>query len=119
TLEVCERSAFSDREGFIIAKDGDRVVGYIAYGDPDEGPSGTGAIFGLYVLSEYHGTGVGRQLMDAALSQLKDRSQIFLWTLKENKRAIRFYDKCGFHPDGEETINPRIDAAEIKMVLKR
>ena len=39
--------------------------------------------------------------------------------LKENKRAIRFYQKCGFDPDGEEIYSTTVAASEIRMILKR
>ncbi|MFR6876848.1 GNAT family N-acetyltransferase, partial [Streptococcus pneumoniae] len=31
-------------------------------------------------------------------------SEIFLWVLKDNKRAIAFYQKMGFTFDGQEKI---------------
>ena len=114
--ESCENAAFRWPEDHIVAKDGDRVIGYAAYGAQEDAP-GTGEVFGLYVLSEYHGTGVGRRLMQAALEQLKAYPVICLWTLKENRRAIRFYEKCGFAADGQEQVNTRINAEEIRMVL--
>ena len=115
TLEKAEKMAFSWTDHLIIAKDGDRVIGFVGYGDRgDESPE-TGEIFALYVLSEYYGTGVGKQLMDAGLEQLKEYPQICLWVLKENKRAIRFYEKCGFRPDGQEMFSQRVEAAEIRM----
>lgn len=45
--------------------------------------------------------------------------QICLWVLKENKRAIRFYQKCGFDSDGEEIYSTTVAASEIRMILKR
>ena len=76
-------------------------------------------MFALYILADYYGKGVGHSLMNAALEQLKDYPEICLWTLKENKRAIRFYQKCGFCADGREKENKNIDATEIRMILKR
>ena len=72
----------------------------------------------LYVLADYYGKGVAQQLMKAGLQQLANYPQICLWVLKENKRAIRFYEKCGFVPTGEELVSPNIGAAEIRMILK-
>ena len=69
------------------------------------------------MLSEYYGKGVAQQLMKAALERLKNYPKIVLWVLKENGRAIRFYRKCGFVPDGKELLSPNIGAAEIRMVL--
>ena len=118
TLERCEKMAYSWRDNLLVAKDGERVIGFTGYGVRDDAP-GIGEVFALYVLSEYYGTGVGRQLMDAALEQLKEYPQIRLWVLKDNGRAIRFYRKCGFYVSGEELISPNISAAEIRMVLDR
>ena len=66
-----------------------------------------------------YGKGVGQQLMKAALQQMRGYQQICLWVLKENKRAIRFYQKCGFDPGGEEIYSTTVAASEIRMILKR
>ena len=117
TLEKAEKMAFSwGGDHLIIAKAGDRVIGFVGYGDRGEEAPETGEIFALYVLSEYYGTGVGKQLMNAGLEQLKGYPQICLWVLKENKRAIHFYEKCGFHPDGQEMYSKNVEAPEIRMV---
>ena len=57
--------------------------------------------------------------MEAGLKQLNNYPQVCLWVLKENRRAIRFYQKCGFIPAGEELISQNIGATEIRMVLKK
>ena len=119
TLERCEKIAFAWQDHLIIAKDGDRVVGFVGYGDRGEEAPDTGEIFALYVLPEYYGKGVGQQLMEAGLEQLQGYPQVCLWVLKENRRAIRFYEKSGFCPDGEEMFSPTVAASEIRMVLKR
>lgn len=119
TIEKCEQIAFNWQDGLFVAKDEERVIGFVGYGDRGDESPGIGEIFCLYVLSEYYGTGVGRQLMEAGLEQLKEYPEICLWVLKENKRAIRFYRKCGFIPDGREIISKNIDAEEIRMVLNR
>ena len=120
TLAKCEEIAFAHPENMIIAKDGGRVVGFVAWGDRGEEAPEVGEIFALYVLKEYYGKGVGRALMDAGLQALKADSSyktIVLWVLKENRRAIRFYEKCGFRATGEEMYSQRIDAWEIRMAL--
>ena len=119
TLEKCEEMAFRWQGNIIVAKEGDRVVGFVGYGDRGEAAPEIGEIFALYVLSEYYGKGVGLRLMQAGLEQLKDYPQISLWVLKNNRRAIRFYEKCGFVPDGEEMISPAVAAVEIRMSRKR
>ena len=119
TLEKCEKIAYSWPTNLIVAKHEDRVIGFVGYGDRGDEAPDTGEIFALYVLSEYYGKTVAQQLMKAALEQLKNYSRICLWVLKENERAIRFYQKCGFSPDGNELVSPNIGAVEIRMVLAR
>ena len=119
TLEKCEKMAFSWPENTFVAKEYGRVIGFVCYGDRGEEAPDVGEIFALYVLADYYGKGVGRELMDAGLEQIKRFSQVRLWVLKENGRAIRFYEKCGFQPDGAEMISPNISAAEIRMTLTR
>ena len=118
TLERAEKMAFSWRDRLIVAKDGDRVIDFVGYGDRGAEDPDTGEIFALYVLAEYYGTGVGKQLMDAGLEQLKDYPRACLWVLKDNARAIRFYEKCGFRPDGREMHSANVEADEIRMVLE-
>ena len=119
TLEKCEEMAGRWTDGILIAKDGDRVIGFVGFGDRGEEAPERGEIFAMYVLSEFYGTGVGRLLMEEALSRLQDYPELCLWVLRENRRAIRFYEKCGFHADGEEMFSPRVKAWEIRMVRKR
>lgn len=118
TLEKCEKIAYSWPGNLIVAKDNGRVIGFVGYGDCGNETPNTGEIFALYVLAEYYGKGVAQKLMKAGLQQLTNYPQVCLWVLKENKRAIRFYEKCGFVPNGEELISSNIGATEIRMVLK-
>ena len=117
TLEKCEEIAFKWPDNILVAKVKDNVIGFVGYGDRGKETPETGEVFALYVLSEYYGKGIAQQLMKAALEQLKNYPQICLWVLKENKRAIRFYQKCGFVTDGEELNIPSLGATEIRMIL--
>jgi diamine N-acetyltransferase len=47
---------------------------------------------------EWHGRGVSRPLMDAAIAEARARGgqRIWLGVWEENPRAIAFYRKCGF-----------------------
>ena len=117
TLEKCEQVAFSLADGCTVAMDGDRVIGFVSCGGQGRENPDTGEVFAIYVLAEYYGTGVGRMLMDAALEQLKDYRVICVHVLKDNGRAIRFYEKYGFQPDGEEQRIERLGASVVRMVL--
>ncbi len=117
TYEKCERMAFSWKDNLIVAKNEDRVIGFIGYGTREESLPNVGEIFALYILSEYYGTGVAQKLMQAGLKELSSYQEVYLWVLKDNKRAIRFYEKYGFVPTGEQSVSAIINATEIKLKL--
>ena len=120
TLEKCEEIAYQWPDNILVAKDGDRVIGFVAAApNRDKNMPDTGEIIALYVLKEYYGTGVGKALMQAAIEQFCPYPTIALWVLKDNGRAIRFYEKCGFAATGEEQYEKAVDAAEIRMVLNK
>ena len=116
TREKSDEIAFRFRDNHFVAKDGDRVVGFLCYGDRGAEAPDTGEIFALYVLPELHGAGVAQRLMEAGLQALAAYPRVALWVLKDNARAIRFYEKCGFHPDGQELCSKSVDAVEIRMI---
>lgn len=53
----------------------------------------------IYVLQEFHGKKIGQRLFEKALELAKERKAEFIWlgVWEENPRAIRFYEKNGFH----------------------
>ena len=104
TLEKCRFFSQKYPENTLIAMDGKKVVGFISYGNYRDETIQAGEIIALYVLKDYYGKGVSKQLMHAAFVALDQFSEIYLWVLKENKRAIAFYQKMGFTVDGPEKI---------------
>ena len=104
TLEKCRFFSQKYPENTLIAMDGKKVVGFISYGNFRDEAIQAGEIIALYVLKDYYGKGVSEQLMHAALVALDHFSEIYLWVLKDNKRAIAFYQKIGFTVDGPEKI---------------
>jgi diamine N-acetyltransferase len=57
----------------------------------------------IYVLSRWHGTGIGRALFDAAEGEARARGakRLVLSVYTRNARAIRFYEKLEFSVIGE------------------
>ena len=104
TLDKCRFFSQKYPENTLIAMDGKKVVGFISYGNFCDEAIQAGEIIALYVLKDYYGKGVSKQLMHAAFVALDQFSEIYLWVLKENKRAIAFYQKMGFTFDGQEQI---------------
>ena len=104
TLDRCRFLSQKYPENTLIAMDGKKVVGFISYGNYRDETIQAGEIIALYILKDYYGKGVSKQLMHAAFVALDQFSEIYLWVLKENKRAIAFYQKMGFTFDGQEQI---------------
>lgn len=70
-------------------------------------------LVGLYVLAAHHCTGVGQALLDAAL----ENQPASLWMAEDNPRALAFYTRNGFIPDGAHKIEPLWeDLAEVRLV---
>lgn len=83
-------------EAWVAESDG-AVIGFGATGGGDHEdrprPLELGA---LYVLADYHGTGAGQGLLDAAIGD----APAFLFVADRNPRATRFYQRNGFAFDG-------------------
>lgn len=116
TLEKCRFLSQKYPENTLIAMDGKKVVGFISYGNFCDEVIQAGEIIALYVLKDYYGKGVSEQLMHAAFVALDHVSEIYLWVLKDNKRAIAFYQKMGFTFDGQEkTLELGKPVKELRM----
>ena len=105
TLGKCEDMAFRYLENTWIAMDGERVIGFTAagkYRNGDRSESDVGEVYALYVLQEYQKQKIGYALMRHSLDRLADRREICVWVLRENQKAISFYEKVGFRADGAE-----------------
>lgn len=57
----------------------------------------------LYLLQEFYGLGLGKELFDFNLSISKENNQLGLWleVWIENRKAIKFYTKMGMKSIGE------------------
>ncbi len=91
----------------------DEVIGFSIHGPArDDDRTGT-ELFALYVLQEHYGSGAGQRLLDAAIGD----SPACLWAAAENPRALRFYEKNGFRPDGVRRTDADADGLEeIRLV---
>ena len=77
----------------------------------------------LYVLSEYHGRGIGTKLMKTSLQAILGfniNANFCLWVLEDNAPAIHFYKKFGFVCNGEksEEYYKDMQIVDIKMIRK-
>jgi len=73
------------------------IVGFAICGpDRDNDPVYKGELYGIYVLQRMQRQGIGRQLMLAAVQDLKSRgiSSMLVWVLVDNP-SRRFYESLG------------------------
>lgn len=121
TLEKCQQIAHRWTDNIIVAKDGHKVIGFVAYGlYRDDMLTDYGEVFAIYVLADYYGQKVGYELMNAAFEKLAGYKKIAVWVLKGNDRAIKFYERYGFRFDGtEKEVKLGTPNTELRMVYTR
>jgi ribosomal protein S18 acetylase RimI-like enzyme len=105
--------------GTLVIEEADRVVGFASFGPAEDeslGPA-TGEVYGIYLLPEVIGTGVGRDLFARATERLRAAgfASAILWVLETNERARRFYEAAGWRWDGATSAH-RFDCAERPIV---
>ncbi|MCU1412540.1 MAG: hypothetical protein JWR04_3247 [Rhodoglobus sp.] len=113
-LEKWENGLNGDLADTVVAEVEGEVRGYAAAGIPfmREKPRDL-QLYMIYQLASQHGSGSGRALLEAAIG---DRPA-FLWVARDNARAIAFYRRNGFEPDGAEGVFEEWEnLAEIRMV---
>lgn len=102
SLERCITIASEYPENTYVAIIEGTIIGFVGYmTSRDEDLSNAGEIVAIYLLREYQGQGIGKQLLVTALKELKDFEKIALWVLEDNENARSFYTRNGFNVDGK------------------
>ena len=104
----------------VVAEADGAIIGFASAGDAfahDEEklltPARTLQLYAINLLAAHYGTGVGQQLLDAAIGD--EPAQ--LWVARDNPRARAFYARNGFAPDGVEFADPSLDGlVEVRLV---
>jgi ribosomal protein S18 acetylase RimI-like enzyme len=83
-----------------VAMDANAIVGFVGFDRSRDAKSKAtmGEIWAMYVAPDYWDNGVGLALWDAARDGLVEEgcTDVSLWVLLKNERALRFYDLAGF-----------------------
>jgi GNAT superfamily N-acetyltransferase len=103
----------------VVAERSGTIVGFASAGPSSSddacnghAPSRDHALYALYLLAREHGSGLGQKLLDAVIGTQAAQ----LWVMRGNDRAIAFYRRNGFQPDGVEVTDERLGVVEIRMV---
>ena len=80
-----------------VAVVGETIIGWASSGTGrDERRPHDLELEGIYVVASHHGSGAGQGLLDAAIGH----RDAYLWMAVGNDRALAFYRRNGFTPDG-------------------
>ena len=107
-----------------VAEDGSMALGWISMGRSRDvnAPLSTGEIWAIYVDPDHWSKGVGRALCAAAEQELRRQgfTDVTLWVLKDNERALQFYVSNGFIRDScEDRIIERGGKALSEVRMKK
>lgn len=121
TPEKCAPRRINSNENFVSEKNG-KIIGHTNFGPSrDISDKNFGELRSIYVLPQYWGSGAGRELFDAVSAEIKTKGYdgFFLWVLKGNNRAKRFYKKMNMKSANIErkiTIGGK-DLIEVKYEI--
>ena len=81
---------------FIVAADGDEILGYAWLEASDEEPADC-EVIALYVRYAKRNRGIGKLLMRHAFDHFREtgKKKMIIWCLKENAESRKFYEKIG------------------------
>ncbi|WP_299954007.1 GNAT family N-acetyltransferase [uncultured Modestobacter sp.] len=98
----------------VVAEVDGEVVGFAqAVPSRDEPPVRAEELSTLYLRAAQHGSGLGQALLDAVLAG----RPASLWVAEQNPRAIAFYRRNGFTPDGARQVDDAWEGlAEVRLV---
>ena len=96
-----------------------RLRGFCFFGPSrDQGAErGVAEIYILFVAPESWRGGIGRSLVESALAELSDYSEVTLWSAADNTPANAFYEALGFVRDGAQ--QGRADFGDVTEVRYR
>ena len=74
----------------------------------------------FYVEPVFQGMGIGRRLMEHFIedARVENKKRIFLWVIKNNLSARKFYEMNGFAADGQEKLIDGTQVIDKKYVME-
>jgi GNAT superfamily N-acetyltransferase len=106
----------------LVADDDGMIVGFVSFGPSrdDDAPAHIAELYSIYLLPARWRAGVGTLLHDAALQQLAGQfDAATLWVLRGNDRAMSFYQRHEWAPDGQAKAELRPGGMRLDEVRLR
>lgn len=117
-----QKSLIDKIEEYVLIIKDNEPAGFMCIGKcrDEDLDSFFGEIWGMYLLPAYWNQGLGKELINWGIRELKRRGykKVSLWVLEENINARRFYEKIGFGHDGTvKEINIGKPLKEYRYIL--
>jgi len=111
--ERMQSEAAIDNFMFGAFDENDQLMGMVGFHRQDHiKQQHKGFIWGMYVSGEHQGKGIGRRLLEAAISEVKDRpglEELLLQVASINKGARKMYERLGFVKYAIEVRSLKVD----------
>lgn len=121
--EVWRRSIERGLGHVLVAEADGEIAGFVAcFASRDEdAPARCGEVGAIYLDPGFWDCGIGWTLMSAAIDRLTSDgyTEVTLWVLAGNERAMRFYERCGFVIDGSEKVDDAMGIALHELRYRR
>ncbi len=102
------RERFEGGNIILVARKEERIIGIIEIRDMSH-------VCLFFVDSDFHGRGIGRQLMDEAVKRISGKSSFL--TVRSSTYALPAYEKLGFTRTGEEQRQDGILSIPMKRLF--
>lgn len=108
---------------YIVAQVDKELVGFATFGparDTNVEDKNSAELVALNISPEYWRQAIGSQLLSGVIDSVKVKyKNLYLWVAEKNIRAISFYEKHGFNPDGKtKTDKSHGDIVELRYVAR-
>ncbi|MGL4610904.1 MAG: GNAT family N-acetyltransferase [Trueperaceae bacterium] len=120
--EIWRNGIQNSQQVVLVYEQEKRVMAFCSFAssrDDDVDQTKVAELFTMYALESVWGQGIGEALWHEATKQMRERgfTEIMLWVLKGNKRAIKFYERQGLVFDGTtktEAVTATLDLHELR-----
>ncbi len=115
-----EKLKQTDERLTLVAKQLDKIVGFCSCAKSEE----KNQLQAIYILPEYQGIGVGKQLWERSLDFFDTHKDTVVEVAEYNSSAIKFYESLGFIDSGKRTRNEHLKLKsgsiipEMEMIIK-
>ena len=114
--EALEKKLTAPASEFLVADDGNTIAA-MAYASQIGDKKAK--LHQLYVLPQFQGGGVGKLLLDEIEESFFDVGEFVLEVEEQNRSAIRFYEKHGFHQSGKSEDCGAMEAAIPALIFSK